>query len=416
MGLNETPSGERVHIAFFGRRNAGKSSVMNAVTGQALSVVSEVKGTTTDPVSKAMELLPLGPVVMIDTPGIDDEGELGALRVKKSYEVLGKTDAAVLVVDGTEGASAADLKLIQKIEERRIPLFVAWNKADLAEGKHIQGRTGNLFLPEKIQALAEDGRLVFVSAKTGEGISKLKECLAQAAKSEEPKRQLVGDLIQKNDLVILVIPIDKAAPKGRLILPQQQTIRDILEQGAYALTVRDTELPALLAAGRLSPKLIITDSQAFGPVSKCVPQEIPLTSFSILFARYKGDLETAVRGAAALSQIQDGDKILISEGCTHHRQCEDIGTVKLPGWIREYTGKEPEFHFTSGTEFPEDLREYKLIVHCGACMLNEREMQTRLRRAAEQGVPITNYGILIACMKGILKRSVAIFPEIAALL
>ena len=414
MGLNETPSGERVHIAFFGRRNAGKSSVMNAVTGQALSVVSEIKGTTTDPVLKAMELLPLGPVVMIDTPGIDDEGELGALRVKKSYEVLGKTDAAVLVIDGTEGASAEDLELLQKLEERRIPLFVAWNKSDLAAD--MQGGTGSLSLPDKIQALADDGRLIFVSAKTGEGISKLKECLAQAAKPEEPKRQLVGDLIQKNDLVILVIPIDKAAPKGRLILPQQQTIRDILERGAYALTVRDTELPALLAAGRLSPKLIITDSQAFGPVSKCVPQEIPLTSFSILFARYKGDLETAVHGAAALSQIQDGDKILISEGCTHHRQCEDIGTVKLPGWIREYTGKEPEFHFTSGTEFPEDLREYKLIVHCGACMLNEREMQTRLRRAAEQGIPITNYGILIACMKGILKRSVAVFPEIAAIL
>lgn len=440
MGLNETPSGERVHIAFFGRRNAGKSSVMNAVTGQALSVVSEVKGTTTDPVSKAMELLPLGPVVMIDTPGIDDEGELGALRVKKSYEVLGKTDAAVLVIDGTEGAAAADLELLRKLEERRIPVIAVWNKADLTAGecaadssiqqengggtsselagtdKARRSQTENLQLPAELQVLADAGRLIFVSAKTGAGISELKECLAQAAKPEEPKRQLVGDLIQKNDLVILVIPIDKAAPKGRLILPQQQTIRDILERGAYALTVRDTELPAFLASGGLSPKLIITDSQVFGPVSKCVPPEIPLTSFSILFARYKGDLETAVRGAAALSQIRDGDRILISEGCTHHRQCGDIGTVKLPGWIREFTGREPEFHFTSGTEFPEDLRGYKLIVHCGACMLNEREMQTRLRRAAEQGVPMTNYGILIACMKGILKRSVAVFPEIAALL
>ena len=470
MGLNETPSGERVHIAFFGRRNAGKSSVMNAVTGQALSVVSEVKGTTTDPVSKAMELLPLGPVVMIDTPGIDDEGELGALRVKKSYEVLGKTDTAVLVIDGTEGAAAADLELLRKLEERRIPVIVVWNKTDLAadgrkpgiggqqenvdepgkdsttgkenaaeperpeksgggqlpsskavpepEGtdKARRSQTENPQLPAELQALADVGRLIFVSAKTGAGISELKECLARAAKQEEPKRQLVGDLIQKNDLVILVIPIDKAAPKGRLILPQQQTIRDILERGAYALTVRDTELPALLAAGNLSPKLIITDSQVFGSVSKCVPPEILLTSFSILFARYKGDLETVVRGAAALSQIQDGDRILISEGCTHHRQCGDIGTVKLPGWIREFTGKEPEFHFTSGTEFPEDLCGYKLIVHCGACMLNEREMQTRLRRAAEQGVPMTNYGILIACMKGILKRSVAVFPEIAALL
>ena len=421
MGLNETPSGERVHIAFFGRRNAGKSSVMNAVTGQALSVVSSVKGTTTDPVSKAMELLPLGPVVMIDTPGIDDEGELGALRVKKSYEVLGKTDVAVLVIDGADGPAPADLKLLQKLEERRIPLVVAWNKAELTAGGCALGRDGaagkeGLTLPKELQVFLDAGRLIFVSAKTGAGISEFKECLARAAKPEEPKRQLVGDLLQKNDLVVLVIPIDKAAPKGRLILPQQQTIRDILERGAYALTVRDMELPALLAAGTLSPKLVITDSQVFGSVSNCVPPEIPLTSFSILFARYKGDLETAVRGAAALSQIRDGDKILISEGCTHHRQCEDIGTVKLPGWIRDYTGREPEFQFTSGTEFPEDLRDYKLIVHCGACMLNEREMQTRLRRAAEQGVAMTNYGILIAYMKGILKRSVAVFPEIAALL
>ena len=421
MGLNETPSGERVHIAFFGRRNAGKSSVMNAVTGQALSVVSDVKGTTTDPVQKAMELLPLGPVVMIDTPGIDDEGELGALRVKKSYEVLGKTDAAVLVIDGTVGVGPEELQLLEKLAERKIPVAAVWNKADLAAELSQQKQTEpaaeqQKSLPAAFQALSDAGRLLRVSAKTGEGIQALKECLASIAKPEEPERQLVGDLIRKNELVVLVIPIDKAAPKGRLILPQQQMIRDILENGAYALSVRDTELPALLSSGIPKPGLIITDSQAFGPVSKCVPEEIPLTSFSILFARYKGDLETAVRGAAALSGIRDGDRILISEGCTHHRQCGDIGTVKLPGWIRKFTGKEPEFHFTSGMEFPEDLRGYRLIVHCGACMLNEREMQTRLRRAAEQGVPITNYGILIAYMKGILKRSVAVFPDIAAVL
>ncbi|MDO4266678.1 MAG: [FeFe] hydrogenase H-cluster maturation GTPase HydF [Eubacteriales bacterium] len=417
MGMNETPSGERVHISFFGRRNAGKSSLLNAVTGQKLAVVSDVRGTTTDPVQKSMELLPLGPVVMIDTPGIDDEGELGALRVEKSYQVLDKTDIAVLVVDAAEGIGGPEQRLLGELDERKLPFVIAWNKSDgMAKRPDFEA--------PRLKACAEDGRLLFVSARTGDGIGELKECLAALYRKSEAGREekrLVGDLISENDLIILVIPIDKAAPKGRLILPQQQMIRDILESGAQALCVRDTELAETLSRlERLEkkPRLVITDSQVFGKVGAIVPADIPLTSFSILFARYKGILELFVRGLAALKDIEDGDRILISEGCTHHRQCGDIGTVKLPRFIRTFTGKEPEFIFSSGTEFAdgETLSSCRLIVHCGACMLNEAEMHSRMRRAEELSVPMTNYGLLIAYTQGILKRSVEIFPDIAALL
>ena len=414
MGLNQTPSGERIHIGFFGKRNAGKSSVLNAVTGQDLAVVSDVRGTTTDPVYKSMELLPLGPVMMIDTAGIDDEGALGQQRVEKSLAVLNKTDIAVLVVDGTEGFSEADIKMLDRIAEKGIPSLVVWNKADLLSAEELSGK-GDL-LGDRGRKLLEEERLLFVSAAEKTGIEALKERIARLYKPESDEKKLVQDLISPLDLVVLVVPIDKAAPKGRLMLPQQQTIRDILESGAGALVVRDTELAETLSGLWKKPALVITDSQVFGVVSRIVPEDIPLTSFSILFARYKGNLAEAVKGAAALRDIQDGDRILISEGCTHHRQCNDIGTVKLPGWIREYTGKEPEFCFTSGTEFPQDLSSYKMVVHCGGCMLNEREMQHRLKVAAEQGVPMTNYGILIAMMKGILPRSVQMFPKVAEIL
>lgn len=397
--MNQTPSSERVHIGFFGKRNAGKSSVMNAVTGQELAVVSDVLGTTTDPVSKAMELLPLGPVVMIDTPGIDDEGELGALRVKKSYQVLNKVDIAVLVVDVRTGVGAEEAALIERFEAKKIPYLVVYNKMDLAA--HT----------------AENGeKNLYVSALTKNGIAELKEAIARLAASPEPEKRIVGDRLEKGDLVILVVPIDKAAPKGRLILPQQQTIRDILDAGAVSMVVRDEELELLYQNMPMKPAMVITDSQAFGKVAKATPKEIPLTSFSILFANYKGNLARAVAGVSALNTLEAGSKILISEGCTHHRQCGDIGTVKLPAWIREYTGKDFEFHTTSGTEFPEDLTPYRLIIHCGGCMLNEREMKYRLKCAQDQGVPMTNYGIAIAYMKGILKRSLQIFPEIAVLL
>ena len=413
MGLNQTPSGERIHIGFFGRRNAGKSSVMNAVTGQSLAVVSEVKGTTTDPVYKSMELLPLGPVMMIDTAGIDDEGELGQQRVGKSISVLNKTDIAVLVADGCEGLQEEDLRLLERFEERGIPYLVVLNKADLWGGTDLLEKGGFGLSDEQFRKLRSEDRILSVSAMDRSGIEALKERMAGIYRPEDRQRQLVGDLIAPLDLVVLVIPIDKAAPKGRLILPQQQTIRGILEAGATALVVRDTELEETLRRLPEKPALVITDSQVFESVSKVVPEDVLLTSFSILFARYKGDLEGQARGAAALSEIRDGDRILISEGCTHHRQCNDIGTVKLPGWIRAYTGKEPEFCFTSGTEFPEDLSPYKLVVHCGGCMLNEREMQHRLAQAARQQVPMTNYGILIAMMKGILRRSIRVFPELS---
>lgn len=398
-GMNQTPSSERVHIGFFGKRNAGKSSVMNAVTGQELAVVSDVLGTTTDPVSKAMELFPLGPVVMIDTPGIDDEGELGALRVKKSCQVLNKVDIAVLVVDVRTGVGAEEAALIKRFEAKKIPYLVVYNKMDLADHP-TENRENNLY----------------VSALTKDGIAELKEAIARLAAAPEPEKRIVGDRLEKGDLVILVVPIDKAAPKGRLILPQQQTIRDILDAGAVSMVVRDEELELLYQNMPMKPAMVITDSQAFGKVAKATPKEIPLTSFSILFANYKGNLAQAVAGVSALNTLEAGSKILISEGCTHHRQCGDIGTVKLPAWIREYTGKDFEFHTTSGTEFPEDLTPYHLIIHCGCCMLNEREMKYRLKCAQDQGVPMTNYGIAIAYMKGILKRSLQIFPKIAVLL
>ena len=408
MSMNQTPMSERVHIGFFGKRNAGKSSVMNAVTGQDIAVVSDVMGTTTDPVYKSMELLPLGPVVMMDTPGIDDEGELGALRVRKSYQVLNKTDVAVLVIDGTAGISPEDEALLGRIRRKKIPYLVVMNKIDLTaeeKGRQIREKLG----------LSESG-FVPVSASDGSGIRELKEKIAAAARAEEPEKYIVRDLVSPSDFVILVVPIDKAAPKGRLILPQQQTIRDLLDGNAVSVVVKETELGQTLGQLGKKPALVITDSQAFGQVSRDVPEDILLTSFSILFARYKGNLESAVKGVTALDRLEDGDTILISEGCTHHRQCDDIGTVKIPKWIREYTGKKIRIETTSGTEFPDELGKYRLIVHCGGCMLNEREMKYRLSCAQDQGVPMTNYGILIAYVKGILKRSVEVFPEIESLL
>ena len=409
MSMNQTPMSERVHIGFFGKRNAGKSSVMNAVTGQDLAVVSEVKGTTTDPVYKSMELLPLGPVVMMDTPGIDDEGELGSLRVKKSYQVLNKTDAAVLVIDGTIGASEEDRALLDRIRKKNIPFVVVINKKELAD-KAVEKRV-------KEELALNDSQTAFVSASTGEGIYELKEQIAAIAAVEEPEKYLVRDLLDPSDIAVLVVPIDSAAPKGRLILPQQQTIRDILEADAVSVVVKETELKNVLGQFKKKPKMVITDSQAFEQVSADTPDDILLTSFSILMARYKGNLEQAVHGVTALDSLEDGDIVLISEGCTHHRQCDDIGTVKIPRWIREYTGgKEIRIEITSGTEFPDDLTKYKLIIHCGGCMLNEREMKYRLSCAADQGVPMTNYGIMIAYVKGILKRSVEVFPDICSLL
>lgn len=408
MGMNQTPMSERVHIGFFGKRNAGKSSVMNAVTGQDIAVVSDVMGTTTDPVYKSMELLPLGPVVMMDTPGIDDEGELGALRVRKSYQVLNKTDVAVLVIDATAGISPEDEALLERIRRKKIPYLVVMNKIDLTaeeKGRQIREKLG-----------LSESRFVPVSASDGSGIRELKEKIAAAARAEEPEKYIVRDLVSPSDFVILVVPIDKAAPKGRLILPQQQTIRDLLDGNAVSVVVKETELGQTLGQLGKKPALVITDSQAFGQVSRDVPEDILLTSFSILFARYKGNLESAVKGVTALDRLEDGDTILISEGCTHHRQCDDIGTVKIPKWIREYTGKEIRIETTSGTEFPDELGKYRLIVHCGGCMLNEREMKYRLSCAQNQGVPMTNYGILIAYVKGILKRSVEVFPEIESLL
>ena len=407
MGMNQTPASERVHISFFGKRNAGKSSVINAVTGQDLAIVSSVRGTTTDPVYKTMELLPLGPVMIIDTPGIDDEGELGALRVRKSYQVLNKTDIAILVVDSTTGKGEEELALIHRFHKKGLPYLVVYNKIDLLSGEEI-----------KDLAMSVRPGEVLVSAADGMNIQELKEKIATLKPEGTHKYPLLQDLIEPLDLVILVVPIDKAAPKGRLILPQQQTIRDILERGALSLVVRDTELKSTLdhfLAQGVCPKLVVTDSQAFARVSKDVPENITLTSFSILFSRYKGELETQLEGVAALSSIQDNDRILIAEGCTHHRQCGDIGTCKIPNWIRNYTGKKPVFEFTSGTEFPDDVSSYKMVVHCGGCMLNEREMKYRIACCHDQGVPITNYGLLIAQVTGILKRSLGPFPEMQKL-
>ena len=389
MSLNETPLANRIHIGIFGKRNAGKSSIINSMTGQSLAIVSDVAGTTTDPVLKAMELLPLGPVVIIDTPGLDDEGELGLMRMQKAYQILNKTDIALVVVDGKVGITAEDERIIARIREKNIPYIIVKNKTDLYE---------------ETEKATE--HTISVSAATGRNIHELKEMIGRLAPKEDNDRMIVRDILQANDFVVLVVPIDSAAPKGRLILPQQQTIRDILEAGAVAIVTRDNELEDTLASLGKKPRLVITDSQIFGKVKKIVPEDVELTSFSILMARYKGDLEENVRGARALETLKDGDKVLISEGCTHHRQCEDIGTVKMPRWIQEYTGKQLEFQFTSGTEFPVDLSDYALIVHCGGCTLNEREMKYRLKCAGDQKIPMTNYGICIAYMNGILERSV----------
>ena len=406
MGMNETPLADRVHIGFFGRRNAGKSSIVNKVTGQELAVVSDVKGTTTDPVSKAMELLPMGPVVIIDTPGIDDEGHLGELRVRKARQVLNRVDVAVLVVDATVGKTSVDEELIHIFKEKEIPYLVVYNKADLLKTKDGNRLSSDNNLNQNTE------QSIYASAATGQNIYELKEKIASLAVTDELKLRLVGDLLEPSDFAILVVPIDKAAPKGRLILPQQQTIRDVLEAGAAAIVIKEDELSNTLETLGKKPKLVITDSQVFARVSEETPEDIWLTSFSILFARFKGNLKTAAAGAAALDRLKDGDKILISEGCTHHRQCDDIGTVKLPRWIRNYTGKELEFEYSSGRDFPEDVTKYSLIVHCGGCMLNEREMRYRQKCALDQEIPITNYGIAIAYMQGILKRCVEMFPDV----
>lgn len=392
MGLNSTPSGERIHIGFFGKRNAGKSSVVNAVTGQESAVVSDILGTTTDPVFKAMELLPLGPVMIIDTPGFDDEGSLGEQRVKKTRQVLNKTDIAVLIVDAQQGLSQTDSQLISIFKEKGLPFIIAYNKVDLLDSKE----------------LLKDNE-IYISAKNETNIYELKEKIGRLSVLHSSDKRLVGDLLNAGDLAVLVVPIDSSAPKGRLILPQQQAIRDILEAGAISVVTRDTELKQTLAGLNKKPAIVITDSQAFKQVSRDVPEDIKLTSFSILMARYKGFLDSAVRGAKEIDSIENGDRVLISEGCTHHRQCEDIGTVKLPKWLEGYTGKHFDFSFSSGTEFPEDLSEYRLIIHCGGCMLNDREMRYRMKCAEDQGIAFTNYGTAIAFMNGILKRSLAVF-------
>ena len=392
--LNQTPSANRTHIGIFGKRNAGKSSLINAITGQNYAIVSDVLGTTTDPVLKSMELLPLGPVVIIDTPGLDDEGELGALRIQKAYQILNKTDIAVLVIDASFGVTKEDSEILKRIHEKEIPCVIVVNKSDICPNCNLE----DLPLPDSDSA-------ILVSSKTGEHIHELKELLAQQASQDTIQKSIVADLLNPLDFVVLVVPIDSAAPKGRLILPQQQTIRDILEAKASAIVVQETELAETLNSLGKKPKMVITDSQVFKKVSAVTPDDILLTSFSILFARYKGNLKTLVDGASALDSLKNGDRILISEGCTHHRQCDDIGTVKLPNWIRSYTKKEVEFEFTSGTEFPLDLSSYKMIVHCGGCMLNEREMKYRLKCAEDVKIPITNYGTCIAYINGILERS-----------
>ena len=394
MGMNNTPASERIHIGFFGRRNAGKSSIVNAVTGQELAVVSDVKGTTTDPVYKTMELLPLGPVMIIDTPGFDDEGMLGELRVKKTKQVLNKTDIAVLVVDATEGLKECDRELIRLFEAKQIGYLIVYNKSDLLD---------------EIPAAGE--KEIYASALKKEHIFEVKERIG-ALKEQTEEKCIIADKLDRGDFVVLVVPIDSAAPKGRLILPQQQTIRDILDAGAMAIVTKESELTTTLEGLGKKPAIVITDSQVFKAVAPMVPKDIPLTSFSILMARYKGLLDAAAPGAAAVEHLKDGDTILIAEGCTHHRQCDDIGTVKIPNWLRKYTGKDIKIETCSGTEFPEDLTKYAMVIHCGGCMLNEREVRYRTKCAVDQGVPITNYGTLIAYMNGILKRSLEIFPEI----
>lgn len=400
MSMNATPRGERPHIALFGRRNAGKSSLVNAIANQQLAIVSEVKGTTTDPVYKAMELLPLGPVLLIDTPGLDDKGVLGDLRVQKTREVLAKTDIAVIVCDAGEGLGSLEMDIIKLIKERALPFLIVFNKCDLF-------RPSSEAVKDYSKKTGTD--VLCVSATTREGIHELKELLSRIVPDDEGKYSLVRDLLKLNDFVVLVVPIDSAAPKGRLILPQQQVIRDVLESGAISIVTRETELKHTLDKLGKKPRLVITDSQAFEKVSAETPKDILLTSFSILFARYKGDLEELIKGTRAIGTLKDGDKVLISEGCTHHRQCDDIGTVKLPRWLSKYTGKELEFDFSSGNHFPENITEYSIVVHCGACMLNRREMNHRIRTAADRGVPIVNYGVLIAYMQGILDRTIEPF-------
>lgn len=413
MSLNDTPSGERLRISFFGKRNAGKSSLVNAITNQEMSVVSDTLGTTTDPVSKAMELLPLGPVLITDTPGYDDSGELGELRVKRTKQILNKTDIAVLVTDAAEGfeksgspALNVETELVDIFKEKNIPYIIVKNKCDLLvdESKDVH--------PINKDSSDDDSHIIYVSATEKTNIEELKEMIGRSVPSDGPSVRLVGDIIEKGQIIVLVIPIDESAPKGRLILPQQQAIRDILESGAYAVTTRETELKDLLESGKVKPDLVITDSQAFALVSQITPEDIPLTSFSILMARYKGFLDSAVMGAKAIDSLQDGDKVLISEGCTHHRQCGDIGTVKLPKWLKERTGKNLNITATSGADFPENLEDYKLIIHCGGCMLSSRELVYRMKCAEDADVPFTNYGVAIAYMKGILRRSISVFPEL----
>ncbi len=423
MSMNSTPSANRIHVGFFGNRNTGKSSLVNAITGQSLAIVSDTKGTTTDPVLKAIELFPLGPAVIIDTAGLDDQGELGALRIGKTHQVLNKTDIAVLVVDATLGKTAQDHDMIARFRHKGIPYVVAYNKKDLLDtmpchgsrltvcnGSCLEPGTG----PGSGSALVPNE--IWVSAKTGENIDALRDLIARQRKQEAGKHPIVADLVSPFDLVLLVVPIDESAPKGRLILPQQQTIRELLEARAVSIVVKETELEAVLDSLATKPKLVITDSQVFSQVSAVTPPDVSLTSFSILFARHKGHLEQFVEGVRTLDTLRDGDTILISEGCTHHRQCNDIGRVKLPGWIRGHARKNLNFEFSSGTEFPDDLSKYRLVVHCGGCMLNEREMKYRQLCARNQNVPITNYGMTIAHIHGILRRSLEVFPGIAALL
>lgn len=411
MSLNETPSGNRVHIGIFGKRNAGKSSIMNAITGQKMAIVSEQKGTTTDPVSKAMELLPLGPVVMIDTPGLDDEGELGTLRVEKAFQVLHKTDIALLVIDCKENVNHIERKLIRQLQERKIPFLIVVNKVEnyLSE-KEFAAEFQELKQQLEIQIAVPASQFLYVSAKEGTNIHQLKEAIASLAPKEQEK-PIVGDLIHSGDVVVLVVPVDSAAPKGRLILPQQQTIRDILDHHGMAVVTQVDQLSMTLDSIKGKPQLVITDSQAFQEVSQIVPEDVLLTSFSILFARYKGELQEFASAANALDFLEDGDTVLISEGCTHHRQCDDIGTVKMPRWIKEYTKKDIRFVFTSGAEFPKDLSSYRLVVHCGGCTLNRQEMQHRIQAAGKQKVPMVNYGMAIAHMHGILKRSMECFEK-----
>ena len=427
MSLNATPSSERIHIGFFGKRNAGKSSLVNAVTGQDLAVVSEVAGTTTDPVRKAMELLPLGPVVMIDTPGLDDVGSLGELRVKKTEAILKEVNIAIVVADVAFGLQAEEEALIERLEELKIPYIIAMNKVDLEEGNENEEMPVQAFGRATINENAKpddavegspadksedrERHIIYVSAMTGYQIPLLKKAIAKLGRNQLTDKKIVGDLLEPGDVVVLVVPIDESAPKGRLILPQQQTIRDILDAGAISIVCRDTELTETLAKLGTKPKLVITDSQAFGKVSKIVPEDVLLTSFSILFARYKGNLETLVNGAKVLDGLQDGDRILMAEGCTLHRQCGDIGSVKIPALIRKTIGKKVEFDLCSGNDFPEDFKDYALVIHCGGCTLTEQMMQNRLRTCAESGVPVTNYGMAIAHMNGILERSMEPFGE-----